>query len=158
MSTTFRFSHRPNRAAEIRYGQIPELERSVTEASARLDALQAEQKMLKEEVDEEDVAEVVSKWTGVPVSRLMEGELQKLLHLEEHLHERVVGQYQAVAAVAYGTDTIKPALKIVGHSHGYLRGDALRAKVDEINALAPDFLWVALGVCFVFALLVFRFV
>src|SRR5215208_5727831 len=88
------------RAAEIRYGQIPELERQVAEASARLDGLQAEQKMLKEEVDEEDVAEVVSKWTGVPVSRLMEGEVQKLVRMEDVLHERVVGQDDAVRAVA----------------------------------------------------------
>jgi ATP-dependent Clp protease ATP-binding subunit ClpB len=89
------------RAAEVRYGVIPDLERRVEEASKHLDELQAGgQRMLKEEVDEEDVAEVVSKWTGVPVSRLMEGELQKLLHLEEHLHERVVGQDQAVTAVA----------------------------------------------------------
>jgi ATP-dependent Clp protease ATP-binding subunit ClpB len=89
------------KAAEIRYGVIPDLERRVEEASKHLDELQAGgQRMLKEEVDEEDVAEVVSKWTGVPVSRLMEGELQKLLHLEEHLHERVVGQDEAVSAVA----------------------------------------------------------
>jgi ATP-dependent Clp protease ATP-binding subunit ClpB len=89
------------RAAEVRYGVIPDLERRVEEASKHLDELQAGgQKMLKEEVDEEDIAEVVSKWTGVPVSRLMEGELQKLLHLEEHLHQRVVGQDQAVTAVA----------------------------------------------------------
>jgi ATP-dependent Clp protease ATP-binding subunit ClpB len=88
------------RAAEIRYGVIPDLERRVEEASKRLVELQSEQRMLKEEVDEEDVAEVVSKWTGVPVSRLMEGELQKLLRLEEVLHERVVGQDEAVTAVA----------------------------------------------------------
>ncbi len=88
------------KAAEIRYGLIPDLERQVEEATAKLDELQATQKMLKEEVDEEDIAEVVSKWTGVPVSRLMEGEMQKLLHLEEHLHERVIGQDEAVEAVA----------------------------------------------------------
>jgi ATP-dependent Clp protease ATP-binding subunit ClpB len=88
------------KAAEIRYGQVPELEREVSEATKRLDELQAEQKMLKEEVDEEDVAEVVSKWTGVPVSRLMEGEMAKLVHLEQVLHERVVGQDEAVVAVA----------------------------------------------------------
>ena len=79
------------RAAEIRYGVIPDLERRVEEASKRLDELQGEQRMLKEEVDEEDVAEVVSKWTGVPVARLMEGEMQKLLRLEEVLEQRVVG-------------------------------------------------------------------
>jgi ATP-dependent Clp protease ATP-binding subunit ClpB len=89
-----------SRAAEIRYGRIPELERKVAEASARLDELQSAQKMLKEEVDEEDVAEVVSKSTGIPVSRLMEGEVQKLVRMEDVLHERVVGQEDAVAAVA----------------------------------------------------------
>jgi len=88
------------RAAEIRYGQIPELERQVEEATEALAVLQSTQKMLKEEVDEEDVAEVVSKWTGIPVSRLMEGEIAKLVRMEEVLHERVVGQDEAVAAVA----------------------------------------------------------
>ena len=88
------------RAAEIRYGVIPDLERRVEEASKRLDELQGEQRMLKEEVDEEDVAEVVSKWTGVPVARLMEGEMQKLLRLEQVLEQRVVGQEAAVEAVA----------------------------------------------------------
>jgi ATP-dependent Clp protease ATP-binding subunit ClpB len=88
------------KAAEIRYGQLPELERRIDEATKALDELQATQRMLKEEVDEEDVAEVVSKWTGVPVSRLMEGEMHKLVHLEEQLHERVVGQDEAVTAVA----------------------------------------------------------
>src|SRR5206468_3856711 len=88
------------RAAEIRYGQIPELERRVDEATKRLTELQATQRMLKEEVDAEDVAEVVSKWTGIPVSRLMEGEVAKLIRMEDVLHERVVGQDDAVAAVA----------------------------------------------------------
>ncbi len=88
------------RAAEIRYGLIPELERKIEEATKHLDELQANQKMLKEEVDEEDIAEVVSKWTGVPVSRLMEGEMHKLLRLEEVLHQRVIGQDEAVIAVA----------------------------------------------------------
>jgi len=88
------------KAAEIRYGQIPELERQVEEATKRLSELQSEQKMLKEEVDEEDIAEVVSKWTGVPISRLMEGEMQKLVRLEDVLHQRVVGQDEAVTAVA----------------------------------------------------------
>jgi ATP-dependent Clp protease ATP-binding subunit ClpB len=88
------------KAAEIRYGRIPELERQVDEASARLDALQSGHPMLKEEVDEEDIAEVVSRWTGVPVSRLMEGEMAKLVRLEDVLHERVVGQHEAVTAVA----------------------------------------------------------
>jgi ATP-dependent Clp protease ATP-binding subunit ClpB len=88
------------KAAEIRYGRIPQLERQIDEATARLDELQAGQRMLKEEVDEEDVAEVVARWTGVPVSRLMEGEMAKLVRLEEVLHERVIGQDEAVTAVA----------------------------------------------------------
>ncbi|MDQ6698495.1 MAG: AAA family ATPase, partial [Actinomycetota bacterium] len=88
------------KAAVIRYGEIPVLERSVDESTARLSELQATQQMLKEEVDEEDIAEVVSKWTGVPVSRLMEGEVQKLVRMEDLLHHRVVGQEQAVTAVA----------------------------------------------------------
>jgi ATP-dependent Clp protease ATP-binding subunit ClpB len=89
-----------NKAAEIRYGQIPELERKVDEATKTLAELQADQKMLKEEVDEEDIAEVVGKWTGVPVSRLLEGEVAKLVRMEAVLHERVIGQDQAVNAVA----------------------------------------------------------
>ena len=88
------------RAAEVRFGQLPELERRVEEASARLAAEQATNKMLKEEVDAEDVAEVVAKWTGVPVSRLLEGEVAKLVRMEAVLHERVVGQHEAVSAVA----------------------------------------------------------
>jgi ATP-dependent Clp protease ATP-binding subunit ClpB len=87
-------------AAEIRYGRMPELERRIAEATAHLDALQQGNRMLKEEVDAEDIAEVVSKWTGVPVTRLMEGEMSKLVHLEELLHERVIGQDDAVTAVA----------------------------------------------------------
>jgi ATP-dependent Clp protease ATP-binding subunit ClpB len=88
------------RAAEIRYGQIPELEKRIETATERLAELQRTQKMLKEEVDSEDVAEVVAKWTGVPVSRLLEGEISKLVRMEEVLHQRVVGQDDAVAAVA----------------------------------------------------------
>jgi ATP-dependent Clp protease ATP-binding subunit ClpB len=88
------------KAAEIRYGRIPDLERQVEEASAALDELQGGHRMLKEEVDAEDVAEIVAKWTGVPVSRLMEGEMAKLVRMEEVLHERVIGQDEAVTAVA----------------------------------------------------------
>jgi ATP-dependent Clp protease ATP-binding subunit ClpB len=88
------------RAAQLRYGHIPVLEREVTELSARLNDMQSDGAMLKEEVDEEDVAEIVGKWTGIPVSRLMEGEMAKLVRLEDHLHERVVGQDEPVRAVA----------------------------------------------------------
>ena len=89
-----------NVAAEIRYGRIPELERRVDEASEHLASLQGEDQMLKEEVDAADIAEVVAKWTGVPVARLLESEMTKLIHLEESLHERVIGQNDAVVAVA----------------------------------------------------------
>jgi ATP-dependent Clp protease ATP-binding subunit ClpB len=88
------------KAAEIKYGRIPELERRITDATEHLDKLQSGNRMLKEEVDAEDIAEVVSKWTGVPVSRLMEGEMQKLVRLEDLLHRRVIGQDEAVAAVS----------------------------------------------------------
>ena len=89
-----------NVAAEIRFGRIPELERRIDAATTHLDELQLGNRMLKEEVDAEDIAEVVSKWTGVPVSRLMEGEMSKLVHLEAQLHQRVIGQDEAVTAVA----------------------------------------------------------
>jgi ATP-dependent Clp protease ATP-binding subunit ClpB len=88
------------RAAEIRYGRIPELERRLAEGEERLQTAQESGAMLKEEVSEDEIAEVVSLWTGVPVARLMAGELEKLVHLEDVLHERVVGQDEAVGVVA----------------------------------------------------------
>jgi ATP-dependent Clp protease ATP-binding subunit ClpB len=88
------------KASELQYGRMPDLERKIREEEARLQALQKDRKMLKEEVDEEDIAEVVSRWTHIPVSRLMEGEVQKLIHMEERLHKRVVGQDEAIQAVA----------------------------------------------------------
>ena len=84
------------RVAEIRYGELPALEKELAER----DVVATEEPMVKEEVDEDDVAEVVARWTGVPVSRLLEGETEKLIHMEERLHERVVGQDEAVEAVA----------------------------------------------------------
>ena len=88
------------RASELQYGRVPELERRIKDEEARLAGLQQSQRMLKEQVDEEDIAEVVAKWTNIPVSRLMEGEIQKLIHMEERLHRRVVGQHEAITAVA----------------------------------------------------------
>ena len=88
------------KAAELRFGRTIQLEKQLEEENGRLQEIQADTKMLNEEVTEEDVAVVVSKWTGIPVSRLMEGEMQKLVHLEDALHERVVGQDHAVTAVA----------------------------------------------------------
>jgi ATP-dependent Clp protease ATP-binding subunit ClpB len=87
-------------ASELQYGRVPETERRIHQAEQRLVDLQRDTKMLKEDVDEEDIAEVVSKWTGVPVSRLMEGEIQKLIRMEERLHQRVVGQDEAIVSVA----------------------------------------------------------
>jgi ATP-dependent Clp protease ATP-binding subunit ClpB len=89
------------RAAELRYGEIPNLEKTLAEQEGRLRELHSEGgSMLTEEVTEEDVAQVVSRWTGIPVARLMEGEVEKLVHMEERLHERVVGQDEAVEAVS----------------------------------------------------------
>jgi ATP-dependent Clp protease ATP-binding subunit ClpB len=88
------------KASELQYGTLPEKERQLQQAEAKLQELQRGQRMLKEEVDEEDIAEVVSRWTGIPVSRLMEGEIQKLIRMEERLHQRVVGQDEAISAVA----------------------------------------------------------
>ena len=88
------------KASELQYGRLPELERKIKDEEARLADLQKSQRMLKEEVDEEDIAEVVAKWTNIPVSRLMEGEIQKIIHMEERLHQRVVGQDEAITAVS----------------------------------------------------------
>ena len=88
------------KVAEIRYGLINELERKLKKETEELAAIQKNNKMLKEEVDAEDVAEVVAKWTGIPVSKMLESEKSKLLRLEEELHKRVVGQEDAVAAVS----------------------------------------------------------
>ncbi|MDP3028143.1 MAG: ATP-dependent chaperone ClpB [Deltaproteobacteria bacterium] len=88
------------RAAEILYGLLPDLEKQLEANKKELEGLQADQKMLKEEVDEEDIAEVVSRWTGIPVSRMMESEKQKLIHMEDRLRRRVVGQEDAIRAVA----------------------------------------------------------
>jgi ATP-dependent Clp protease ATP-binding subunit ClpB len=87
------------KASELQYARLPELERTRTELNDGLEQ-QKGQRLLKEEVDEEDIADVVSKWTGIPVSRLMEGEIQKLLQMEARLHDRVVGQQEAIQAVA----------------------------------------------------------
>jgi ATP-dependent Clp protease ATP-binding subunit ClpB len=88
------------RAARLRYGEAVELQRQLDKANQRLSELHAQGTLLKEEVDEQDIAEIVAKWTGIPVSRLMEGEIQKLLRMEENLHRRLVDQEEAVEAVA----------------------------------------------------------
>jgi ATP-dependent Clp protease ATP-binding subunit ClpB len=88
------------KASELQYGRLPEMERRIQQEEARLAEVQKGHRMLKEEVDEEDIADVVSRWTHIPVSRLMEGEIQKLLKMEDRLHQRVVGQEEAIRAVA----------------------------------------------------------
>lgn len=88
------------RVAEIRYGTVVSLEKELTQKNQELAQLQSERKMLKEEVDEEDIAAVVSKWTGIPVSKMLEGEKEKMINMEDRLHQRVVGQEEAIRAVA----------------------------------------------------------
>jgi ATP-dependent Clp protease ATP-binding subunit ClpB len=100
-----------NRAAELKYGKLTSLEKRLKEAEERLTADPNAERMLKEEVGDEDIADVVSRWTGIPISKLLEGEVQKLLHLEEELHQRVIGQDEAVAAVAEAVIRARSGLK-----------------------------------------------
>ena len=88
------------KAAELRYGKLLELNKKLDEKNKKLEGLQKNQKMLKEEVDEEDIAETVSKWTGIPVTRLMEAEIEKLIHMEDRLKKRVVGQDEAILSIS----------------------------------------------------------
>ncbi|MBN2198918.1 MAG: ATP-dependent chaperone ClpB [Candidatus Aminicenantes bacterium] len=94
------------KVAEIRYGRLPAVLRDIEEKTRRLAEAQKKSKMLKDEVDEEDVAQVVSRWTGIPVSKMLEGEVERLIRMEEHLRRRVVGQDEALRAVA---DTVRRA-------------------------------------------------
>jgi len=88
------------KVAEIRYGQVSALEKELAEKNTQLINLQKDKKMLKEEVDEEDIAKVVSKWTGIPVSKMLEGDMEKLVNMEERMHRRVIGQDEALEAVS----------------------------------------------------------
>jgi ATP-dependent Clp protease ATP-binding subunit ClpB len=99
-----------NRAAELKYGKLTQLERQLAEEE-KTTKQQSGPRLIKEEVDEEDIAAVVSRWTGVPVTKLLEGELQKLLHLEDELHKRVIGQEEAVTAVAEAVIRARSGLK-----------------------------------------------
>src|SRR5260370_5900291 len=90
-----------NKVAELQYGKLAELERNLAvEEEKLIEKHKGGTRLIKEEVDEDDIAEVVARWTGVPVSRLLEGEVKKLAQLEEHLHKRVIGQDEAVVAVS----------------------------------------------------------
>jgi ATP-dependent Clp protease ATP-binding subunit ClpB len=100
-----------NKAAELKYGRLLELEKQLKAEEEKLASKQGTAKLIKEEVDEEDIAEVVSRWTHIPVSKLLEGEVQKLLHLEDELHQRVIGQDEAVMAVAEAVVRARSGLK-----------------------------------------------
>ena len=100
-----------NRAAELKYGKLAGLERQLQQESDKFSAHPSSARLIKEEVDEEDIAEIVSRWTGVPVTRLLEGEMQKLLSLEDELHKRVIGQDEAVTAVSEAVIRARSGLK-----------------------------------------------
>ena len=100
-----------NRAAELKNGQLPALERKLHEEESRLAERDGQSQLVKKEVDEEDIAQVVSRWTGIPVSKLLSGEVQKLLHLADELHQRVIGQDEAVDAVAEAVIRARSGLK-----------------------------------------------
>jgi ATP-dependent Clp protease ATP-binding subunit ClpB len=127
-----------NRVAELKYGKLAGLERRLREESDKFNAQQATARLIKEEVDEEDIAEVVSRWTGVPVTKLLEGDVQKLLHLEEELHRRVVGQDEAVTAVAEAVIRARSGLKDPNRPIGsfILLGPTGVGKTELARALA----------------------
>jgi len=100
-----------NRVAELRYGQIPQIQREVDALTAKLAEMQKNGALLREEVTEEDIAEIVSRWTGIPVTKMLESEVQKLVHMEENLRRRVVGQEEAVRAVSNAVRRSRAGLK-----------------------------------------------
>ena len=106
------------KASELQYGRVPQIEQQIKDEEARLSSQPSGQRMLKEEVDEEDIAEVVSKWTHIPVSRLMEGEIQKLIHMEERLHNRLIGQNDAVVSVSNAIRRARAGLQDPGRPLG----------------------------------------
>ena len=127
-----------SKAAELKYGTLTELEKSLEEENKKLADLQSGQRMLKEEVDSEDIAEVVAKWTGIPVSKLMEGEKEKLLHMEEKLEERVVGQQKAIVAVANAVRRARSGLQDLNRPIGsfIFMGPTGVGKTELARALA----------------------
>jgi ATP-dependent Clp protease ATP-binding subunit ClpB len=127
-----------SRAAELKYGTLTELEKNLEQENRKLADLQSGQRMLKEEVDSEDIAEVVAKWTGIPVSRLMEGEKEKLLHMEEKLQERVVGQQKAIVAVANAVRRARSGLQDLNRPIGsfIFMGPTGVGKTELARALA----------------------
>lgn len=106
------------KVAEIRYGKLIEIQKNIEDKSDKLNELQKTRKMLKEEVDAEDIAEIVAKWTGIPVTKMLEGEREKLLHIEENLHKRVIGQDEAIGAVANAIRRSRAGLQDVARPIG----------------------------------------
>jgi ATP-dependent Clp protease ATP-binding subunit ClpB len=127
-------------ASEIRYGKIPSVQKALQELNEKLAKVQKNQRMLKEEVDDEDIAEVVSKWTGIPVAKMLEGEMQKLLKIEERLHERVVGQDEAIDAVANAIRRSRSGLADPNRPMGsfIFLGPTGVGKTELAKALAED--------------------
>jgi ATP-dependent Clp protease ATP-binding subunit ClpB len=126
------------RLAELQYGEMTHLEQELKNEEERLAVLQKKEKMLKEEVDEEDVAEVVSKWTGIPVSKMLEGEVEKLVHMEERLRQRVVGQEDAILAVSNAVRRARAGLQDINRPIGsfIFMGPTGVGKTELARALA----------------------
>ncbi|MBI2339792.1 MAG: ATP-dependent chaperone ClpB [Deltaproteobacteria bacterium] len=127
-----------NKAAELKYGKLHELNKSLEEENKKLSTLQKNQKMLREEVGEEDIAEIVAHWTGIPVSRMLEGEAQKLLHMEERLKARVVGQDHAINKVSNAVRRARAGLQDVNRPIGsfIFLGPTGVGKTETAKALA----------------------
>ena len=128
------------KAAKLRYGEISTLQKELEKENRKLAEIQKDRKMLKEEIDEEDIAEVVSKWTGIPLSKLTRTETEKLLHLEEELHKRVVGQDQAVSSVAQVVRSARAGLADPRRPHGsfIFLGPTGVGKTELAKALAQS--------------------
>ena len=126
------------KVAEIRYGQMTELNKKLQQTKERLKGIQSDHKMLKEEVDNEDIAEVVSKWTGISITKLLEGEKEKLVHLEAHLGKRVVGQEEAIEAVSNSVRRARSGLQDQNRPLGtfIFMGPTGVGKTELVKALA----------------------